>query len=98
MYSPTAPASGSPGVGVGPDDTFACQSQSAEADDGELILSAQAGRQAKFRLDVDEIDAYVDILRRTGYDCRQPRTDPCRSWVPNSSATCWPTSMPRSGQ
>ena len=50
------------------DDTFARQWQSAEADYGELISSAQPGRRAKFRLDVDEIHAYVDILRRTGYD------------------------------
>jgi hypothetical protein len=50
------------------DDTFARQWQSAEADYGELISSAQPGTRAKFRLDVEEIHAYVDILRRTGYD------------------------------
>jgi hypothetical protein len=50
------------------DDSFARQWRSAEADYGELISSAQPARRARFRLDVDEIDAYVDILRRTAYD------------------------------
>jgi hypothetical protein len=50
------------------DDTFARQWHSAEADYGELISSAQPARRAKARLDIDEIHAYVDILRRTGYD------------------------------